>query len=84
MSAFELPIPVMSAELIRPPEHAGKRHPDYFVPYFQIDLDRDPERSRAIRETPHSNPRRGHHCTTCGKPGHNSRSSKCPGPEATP
>lgn len=28
--------------------------------------------------------RRACHCTTCGKPGHNSRSKNCPGPEVAP
>jgi len=76
-----LPIPVMSATLMRAP---GPIEPDveapgYFAPYFEITLDRDPRRTWRVRRrgSPQKpGARRGCHCTTCGAAGHNSRSKE--------
>lgn len=78
MSKCELPTPRMSATLIRAAEHVTIASAEYFAPYFHIDVDPGPD-PRARRRRSQQGPRRACHCTSCGQPGHNSRSPKCPG-----
>jgi len=76
-----LPTPVMSATLVRAAPDVDPKSPEYFAPYFKIDVDRDPARSLEARIAVIATPehaRRPSHCTSCGARGHNSRSRKVP------